>query len=142
MLRKGNNMRRVLLIIITACSILVLGADAAPIQPEADKAYEALYKVLKEYGISGAAQANYNLRVTHKTNKFMIHTIHKTGYISPKPVEIEGPNYDGLIVEAQVRMGKYGGQGHVEATAYSGCSFVVIHASQPLKAAPHGRRSN
>ena len=106
-------MKRVLLIMATVCGVLMSGANAAPIQPEADKAYEALYKVLKEYGISGVAQDNHNLRVTHKTNKFMIHTVHKTGYISPKPVEIEGPNYDGLIVEARVCMGQYAGQAEI-----------------------------
>ena len=88
-------------------------ANAAPKQPEIDKVYANVYKVLKEYGISAAAQDDYNLRVTHKTNKFMIHTIHKAGYISPKPVEVEGPNYDGLIVEARVGMGQYAGQAEI-----------------------------
>jgi hypothetical protein len=109
----ANNMKRILLIITVVCSVLMSGASAAPIQPEADKAYEALFKLLKEYKIIGVAQGNYTLGVRHKTNKFMIHTIHKTGYISPKPIEVEGPNYDGLLIEASVRMGKYGGQAEI-----------------------------
>jgi hypothetical protein len=108
-------MLRILLTIASMllCGVLMSDANAAPKQPEVDKVYADVYRVLKEYGISGAAQADYNLRVRHKTNKFMIHTIHKTGYISPKPVEVEGPNYDGLIVEARVVMGQYAGQAEI-----------------------------
>ena len=106
-------MKRFVLTMIAICSVLMSGANASPIQPEVDKVYADVHKVLKEYGISGVSQENYSLRVAHKTNKFMVHTIHKTGYISPKPIEVEGPNYDGLIVEARVRMGQHAGQAEI-----------------------------
>lgn len=44
------------------------------------------------------------------TDKFMLHTIHKTGYISPKVYEQEGPNYDGILLDVSLRDGKYVGQ--------------------------------
>jgi hypothetical protein len=80
MLRKGNNMKVFMLTMTAIYSVLMSDANAAPKQPEVDKVYADVYKVLKEYRISAVAQDDYNLRVTHKTNKFMIHTIHKTGY--------------------------------------------------------------
>jgi hypothetical protein len=111
--RKGKNMKRFMLTVVVSGSVIMSVSHAEPAQPEVEKVYGKLQKVLKEYGIRRWTQANYNLRVTHKTNKLMVHTIHKTGYISPKPVEVEGPNYDGLIVEARVGMGQYSGQAEI-----------------------------
>ena len=106
-------MKRFMLTLVVAGSVIMSVSHAEPAQPEVEKVYGKLQKVLKEYGIRRWTQANYNLRVTHKTNKFMVHTVHKTGFISPKPVEVEGPNYDGLIIEARVGIGQYAGSAEI-----------------------------
>lgn len=47
-------------------------------------------------------QYTSNLVVKYKTQKFMVHSIYKTGKISEKAYETEGPSYEGFMLKVQI----------------------------------------
>ena len=50
-----------------------------------------------------------SLVARYHTDKFMVHSAQKTGYVEPKAHEEECPNYDGILVHVWLENGRYDG---------------------------------
>lgn len=85
-------------------SVFINTSYSGPFSPEIDSIFNELEQILKEYKFDNElAKENNSFKATYHTDKFIIHSIDKTGYISPKTVEVIGPNHDGFILASSIK---------------------------------------
>lgn len=95
---------------ITVYSLVILAFGVCANEPIDHECKARLQTIIRKYHPdANIEEENDRLVYRFHTQTFKMHTIHKTGHISEKAHDEEGPNVDGILVTVTLREGKYEG---------------------------------
>ena len=94
-------------------SILALAVATLPCKAERppDALVNKLTAVIREHCPNATVEVTEEaFRAKYQTMLFTVHDIQMTGNILPKPRQVEGPNYEGFLLDIRMQKGPYNGQ--------------------------------
>ena len=96
------------------CCFTVFALAAVADEPLGQAYKTKLLSVIQKYKPKANVEEEGN-RLVYRfhTQTFKIHTIHKTGHISEKAHDEEGPDVDGILVSLSLHKGQYSGAAEI-----------------------------
>lgn len=84
----------------------------------------------KHYPKADVFQKDDHLVIKHGTMMFTVHDQWKTGEIRPETRQVEGPNFQGFILELRIKHGKYDGPAMVPQAIHR--PYWTTYIDRPL----------